>query len=265
MLTALRLSALVLFSAVTIVTGGATLLGCAGFPKGNPGPRVPHFDPNNAWYVAFGCCTSSGHLHGPEVHLGPGSWYSLYARRGGEYVYLNFPDDGSQSVIDADGRVFPVLPYDYLGAGRRSVVLPRAYLDRATDRGLAFRGLASDPIVIPGPYVRGFRWMLDPPAAAGDERVRVVRASHDIRSLSGTIRTFRVREMRLPASLDELAADLGGAVPHDPWGTPYVYRRLEGDRFEVVSLGADGEAGGDGFDADVDRRSISAWWHRLCR
>jgi general secretion pathway protein G len=39
-------------------------------------------------------------------------------------------------------------------------------------------------------------------------------------------------------------------VPRDPWGHPYVYRVL-GRRGYVVSLGADGVAGGQGEAADV--------------
>ena len=42
------------------------------------------------------------------------------------------------------------------------------------------------------------------------------------------------------------------AVPIDPWGRPYVYRRpgRNGD-FDLVSYGRDGKPGGTGEDADV--------------
>jgi general secretion pathway protein G len=41
-------------------------------------------------------------------------------------------------------------------------------------------------------------------------------------------------------------------VPEDPWGNPYRYRSpaSRGD-YEIVSLGADGEAGGEGMDGDI--------------
>jgi len=41
-------------------------------------------------------------------------------------------------------------------------------------------------------------------------------------------------------------------VPEDPWGRAYVYRRpgQHGD-YDLVSLGADGQPGGDGENADV--------------
>ena len=41
-------------------------------------------------------------------------------------------------------------------------------------------------------------------------------------------------------------------LPNDPWGAPYQYLNpgLQGD-VDVMSLGADGKAGGEGFDADL--------------
>lgn len=46
---------------------------------------------------------------------------------------------------------------------------------------------------------------------------------------------------------------LAKAVPQDPWGRDYVYRvpGPNGLPFEILSLGADGQEGGSGQDADV--------------
>ena len=42
------------------------------------------------------------------------------------------------------------------------------------------------------------------------------------------------------------------AVPVDPWGNPYVYRAPGTDGpYDLMSLGADGEPGGEGVDADI--------------
>ena len=43
------------------------------------------------------------------------------------------------------------------------------------------------------------------------------------------------------------------AVPPDPWGRPYAYRApgARGD-FDIVSLGKDGQPGGDGDAADLN-------------
>ncbi len=40
-------------------------------------------------------------------------------------------------------------------------------------------------------------------------------------------------------------------VPLDPWGNPYVYVPQTSTSVILYSLGADGEAGGEGTDADV--------------
>jgi len=43
------------------------------------------------------------------------------------------------------------------------------------------------------------------------------------------------------------------SVPKDPWGNTYLYSSpgLSGD-FDIISLGADGARGGDGFDKDLE-------------
>src|SRR5688500_2824395 len=44
----------------------------------------------------------------------------------------------------------------------------------------------------------------------------------------------------------------GGAVPTDPWSNAYLYRSpADRNPYEIVSLGADGQAGGTGTAADV--------------
>lgn len=42
-------------------------------------------------------------------------------------------------------------------------------------------------------------------------------------------------------------------IPMDPWGRPYLYKYPgeHGDEPDIVSLGADGQAGGDGNNADI--------------
>ncbi|MGC0392479.1 MULTISPECIES: type II secretion system major pseudopilin GspG [Bradyrhizobium] len=44
----------------------------------------------------------------------------------------------------------------------------------------------------------------------------------------------------------------GGAIPADPWNTPYVYR-TPGERgpYEIISYGANGQEGGSGTAADI--------------
>lgn len=44
---------------------------------------------------------------------------------------------------------------------------------------------------------------------------------------------------------------LKGAVPADPWGKPYRYQLAPNGAVEIISLGADGAAGGEGENADI--------------
>lgn len=44
---------------------------------------------------------------------------------------------------------------------------------------------------------------------------------------------------------------LKGAVPTDPWGKPYRYQLAPNGAVEIISLGADGAAGGEGENADI--------------
>ncbi len=46
---------------------------------------------------------------------------------------------------------------------------------------------------------------------------------------------------------------LKGGVPTDPWGNPYRYAN-NGGAIEILSLGADGTAGGEGENADIRNR-----------
>jgi general secretion pathway protein G len=42
-------------------------------------------------------------------------------------------------------------------------------------------------------------------------------------------------------------------IPNDPWGHPYIYKFPgdHGDEPDISSYGADGQAGGDGLNADI--------------
>lgn len=46
-------------------------------------------------------------------------------------------------------------------------------------------------------------------------------------------------------------------VPSDPWGNPYIYVSpgLHGD-YDIISYGADGARGGEGFSSDIESWSI---------
>ncbi len=91
----------------------------------------------------------------------------------------------------------------------------------------------------------------------------------DLATLEQALDMYRLDNLRFPSSEQGLAALVkkpsqeplprawrsDGYVrrlPQDPWGTPYQYRMPgEHGRVDVYSLGADGQPGGEGQDADL--------------
>lgn len=91
-------------------------------------------------------------------------------------------------------------------------------------------------------------------------------AKAQIEGLSKALDTYRLDTGRYPSTEQNLAAlqakpadeprwngpYLQKAVPLDPWGRAYVYRvQGSGAEFELLSLGKDGQPGGEGDAADV--------------
>ena len=102
------------------------------------------------------------------------------------------------------------------------------------------------------------------------DRARVQTAETQVRMLRGAIETMRLDISRLPTEeeglqlLVERPSDptlaqrwqgpyLEDGVPLDPWGNAYLYApRPSGHHsFTLYSLGADGQPGGEGHDADI--------------
>jgi general secretion pathway protein G len=103
------------------------------------------------------------------------------------------------------------------------------------------------------------------------DRAAVRKAKIDIKTIEGALDQYRLDMMNYPTTEQGLAA-LAAAPPGlpnadqyrpggylrgggglDPWGRPYQYRNPgeKGGVFDVYSLGADGEPGGEGLDADI--------------
>lgn len=109
------------------------------------------------------------------------------------------------------------------------------------------------------------------PALFGQaDKAKVQTAETQVKMLKGALETMRLDLSRYPTTEEGLAllntapADsaaagrwrgpyLDEAVPNDPWDRPYVYRgeRSASQGFTLYSLGADGQPGGEGLDADV--------------
>lgn len=100
------------------------------------------------------------------------------------------------------------------------------------------------------------------------DQAAVNRARQDIRSIETALNLYRLDNFRYPTTDDGLQAlvtnpgeadapnwKTGGylrRLPTDPWNNTYQYMN-PGQRgeFDVFSLGADGEQGGEGVDADI--------------
>lgn len=97
-------------------------------------------------------------------------------------------------------------------------------------------------------------------------RAETQAAEADIATITSALDFFRMDHARYPTQDEGLEILRGeGEVngrqvaehlqqdPVDPWGRPYIYEvpSRHGDDFDVYSLGADGEEGGEGADADI--------------
>lgn len=96
---------------------------------------------------------------------------------------------------------------------------------------------------------------------------RVTAARTDVNNLMQALKLYRLDNLRYPTSEQGLQALVTrpttgptptgwrpylDKVPQDPWGRPYQYLNpgLRGE-VDVMSLGADGQPGGEGRNADV--------------
>ena len=108
------------------------------------------------------------------------------------------------------------------------------------------------------------------------EKARVAKARVEIESLASAVKMFKLDNGFYPTTEQGLKALVekpsvgripthwreGGylekkEVPKDPWGNEYVYisPSPNGD-FEIISYGADGREGGEGFDADISSQDV---------
>ncbi|MEN9314991.1 MAG: hypothetical protein RIS35_1384 [Pseudomonadota bacterium] len=99
------------------------------------------------------------------------------------------------------------------------------------------------------------------------DEARAVAARQDIAAIMQALKLYRLDNQRYPSTEQGLQAlvirpSAGPAAPNwkayldkmpvDPWGKPYQYLNpgLKGE-IDVFSLGADGQPGGDGANADI--------------
>ncbi|WP_374602788.1 type II secretion system major pseudopilin GspG [Arenimonas sp.] len=102
------------------------------------------------------------------------------------------------------------------------------------------------------------------------DKAKVQTAETQVRMLKGALETMRLDIGRFPTEQEGLQAlvtkpadervaprwegpYLDDGVPADPWGNPYRYAPVASDTQPITlySTGANGENGGEGYDADV--------------
>ena len=96
---------------------------------------------------------------------------------------------------------------------------------------------------------------------------RVTAARTDVNNVMQALKLYKLDNQRYPSSEQGLAALIARPtagppapnwkpylekLPNDPWGRPYQYLNpgVKGE-IDVMSFGADGQAGGEGRNADV--------------
>ena len=100
------------------------------------------------------------------------------------------------------------------------------------------------------------------------DQARITAAESDLRQLASALNVYRLDNFQYPSTEQGLEALVSkptgfpepknynpdgyiGKLQTDPWGSPYVYER-NGSNFVLMSLGADGQDGGEGTDADIN-------------
>jgi general secretion pathway protein G len=102
------------------------------------------------------------------------------------------------------------------------------------------------------------------------DEARVIAAKQDIAAIGQALKLYRLDNMRYPSTdqglqalvskptIEPLPTNWKGngyleRLPQDPWGHPYLYLQpgRQGE-IDVYSLGADGQPGGEGNDAEKD-------------
>ncbi len=108
--------------------------------------------------------------------------------------------------------------------------------------------------------------MIVPQVTGRDDQAKITRAKQDIRAISSALDLYKLDNHNYPSTDEGLEALVnppsdaenwvtGGylkSLKADPWGNDYIYISPgEYGAYDIVSLGADGQDGGEGVNADI--------------
>ncbi|MEG1680038.1 type II secretion system major pseudopilin GspG [Stenotrophomonas sp. PS02298] len=97
----------------------------------------------------------------------------------------------------------------------------------------------------------------------GADRGKANLGKTQIQTLASKVENYKLDTGRLPSKLEDLSTQPAGVAGwlgpyskpaefNDPWGNPVQYRVPgEGRPFDLISLGADGQPGGESYNADI--------------
>jgi general secretion pathway protein G len=114
--------------------------------------------------------------------------------------------------------------------------------------------------------------LIVPRVMSRPDEARFVAARHDISAILQALKLYKLDNRRYPTTDQGLQALIAkptstplpenwksylDKLPMDPWGKPYHYLQpgLHGE-VDVFSYGADGQPGGEAFDADIGSWSL---------
>ncbi|MEO6092049.1 MAG: type II secretion system major pseudopilin GspG [Novosphingobium sp.] len=131
-------------------------------------------------------------------------------------------------------------------------------------------GLTLIEILVVLAIIAVMAYLIVPNVIGRPDQARATVARTDLRTISASLKMYRLdngdyptTEQGLKALATRPSSEPAPAnwspngyleqVPIDPWGRPYTYRSPaeNGEGFEILSLGKDGRAGGDGVDQDI--------------
>ncbi|MCC7199356.1 MAG: type II secretion system major pseudopilin GspG [Gammaproteobacteria bacterium] len=131
------------------------------------------------------------------------------------------------------------------------------------------RGFTLIEIIVVVSIIAILAALIGPQVLGRVDEARVTKAKTDIRSLETALDLYKMDNFKYPTTDQGLEAlvtkpddpsvrnwKMGGYVrklSKDPWGADYQYISpgTRGGAYDLYSLGADGQAGGEGTDADI--------------
>lgn len=140
---------------------------------------------------------------------------------------------------------------------------------RTLVRRLPQRGFTLIEIMVVMVIIAILGALIGPQILGRVDEARITKAQADIRTLSTSLDLYRMDNFKYPTTDQGLDALIkrpddpsvrnwkeGGYIQKlskDPWGNDYQYLfpGTRGGAYDLYSLGADGQAGGEGNDADI--------------